>query len=385
MAFVLTAIRDRDFKPVASLAIRVLPGQMAQILNLARFGETGETYAVDVERRHDLGDPIFGGGGAARTDPGRSQRARAGVPRGLETRGHPAVAPGASTGERRSLPLTLAACRGHQRVTGGVEPWRATSTTSASPDGRRLVLVPDLGIGLITEIDKKEAMDRSPSSRRASGPGPACSCWEPWPSRSRLARSRPREAGAQGEAARPVHARGEDRRGRHGRGLPGAPRDAAPAHGDQAAPRERRATTPSVARFEREVQLTSQLTHPNTIAIYDYGRTPDGIFYYAMEYLDGIDPRRPGRATTGRSREARVVHILRQICGVAGRGARARARASRHQAGEHHALPSAAALLRRRQGARLRPRQGRWSAVEPERHGHTAWWSARRTTWRPRR
>ncbi|MFK7776589.1 MAG: cache domain-containing protein, partial [Gimesia sp.] len=33
-------------------------------------------------------------------------------------------------------------------------------------------------------------------------------------------------------------------------------------------------TDEAVARFEREVQLTSQLNHPNTIAIYDYGRTP---------------------------------------------------------------------------------------------------------------
>ena len=69
----------------------------------------------------------------------------------------------------------------------------------------------------------------------------------------------------------------------------------------------------SVARFEREVQLTSQLTHPNTIQIYDYGHTPDGIFYYAMEFLDGIDLRHLV-ASNGPLPEARIHYLLIHIC-----------------------------------------------------------------------
>jgi serine/threonine-protein kinase len=74
-----------------------------------------------------------------------------------------------------------------------------------------------------------------------------------------------------------------------------------------------RATDEMVARFEREVQLASSLSHPNTVEIFDYGRTRDGLFYYAMEYLDGmtvselLQRQRPLPV-------ARAVHLLRQVC-----------------------------------------------------------------------
>lgn len=68
-----------------------------------------------------------------------------------------------------------------------------------------------------------------------------------------------------------------------------------------------------ITRFEREVQMTSRLSHPNTIQIFDYGHTPDGTFYYAMELLNGISLAR-FIETARRVPEARTIFLLRQIC-----------------------------------------------------------------------
>jgi serine/threonine-protein kinase len=69
----------------------------------------------------------------------------------------------------------------------------------------------------------------------------------------------------------------------------------------------------ALARFEREVTITSHLESPNTVAVHDCGRTTDGRPYYAMELVDGQDLEKLVRAY-GPQRPRRVVRILRQIC-----------------------------------------------------------------------
>lgn len=69
----------------------------------------------------------------------------------------------------------------------------------------------------------------------------------------------------------------------------------------------------TLARFEREVQATAELSSPHTITIYDYGATQDGSLYYVMEYLDGYDLETLV-TRTGPVPPARAAHLLRQVC-----------------------------------------------------------------------
>jgi serine/threonine protein kinase len=43
----------------------------------------------------------------------------------------------------------------------------------------------------------------------------------------------------------------------------------------------------AVARFNREASNASRISHPNVCAIYDFGETPDGLIYLAMEFVEG--------------------------------------------------------------------------------------------------
>ena len=67
-------------------------------------------------------------------------------------------------------------------------------------------------------------------------------------------------------------------------------------------------------RFEDEVRLTSGLSHPNTVAIFDFGRTGDGTLYYAMEMLGGSTLNRLVQVA-GPLPAGRAIHFLTQACG----------------------------------------------------------------------
>jgi len=68
-----------------------------------------------------------------------------------------------------------------------------------------------------------------------------------------------------------------------------------------------------IRRFELEARTTASLSSAHTVALYDFGVSDDGTFYYIMELLEGLDldllVRRFGPLSP-----ARVVHLMTQVC-----------------------------------------------------------------------
>ncbi len=73
----------------------------------------------------------------------------------------------------------------------------------------------------------------------------------------------------------------------------------------------------AVVRFEREVRATSELAHPNTVRVFDGGTTEDGLWYYAMELLDG-ENLADHVVRLGPMPPARAIHVLGQAARALG-------------------------------------------------------------------
>jgi len=73
------------------------------------------------------------------------------------------------------------------------------------------------------------------------------------------------------------------------------------------------AAATALRRFEREAQVIATLKSPHTVELYDFGVTDDGVLYYVMELLDGLDLKTLVEQY-GPVPQARAVSFLRQVC-----------------------------------------------------------------------
>ena len=90
-----------------------------------------------------------------------------------------------------------------------------------------------------------------------------------------------------------------------------------------------------VQRFLKEARAAARLNHPNIVQIYDFG-CEEGIYYLAMEYVDGPSLRTSGH---GRLAERDAIMLVRHAVARARRRPREGHRPPRHQARQPDARP----------------------------------------------
>jgi predicted Ser/Thr protein kinase len=314
--FVCAPVRDPNFQVVAALGLRIAPeNEFTRIMQLGRIGESGETYAFDKagllvsNSRFDEGMILLG---LLPDQPNSHSIVNLQLrdPQGDMTAGfRPAV-------RRSELPLTRMAAdavAGKSAVdVDGYRDYRGATVVGA------WAWLPKLELGVATEMGASEAFQPLIILQRTFWAlylllgVSAVAIFVFTVVVSRLRREAQKaeiEAKQLGQytldAKLGAGAMGVVYKGHHA--MLRRPTAIKMLDVDKV-------NDASIQRFEREVQLTCQLNHPNTVSIYDYGRTPEGVFYYAMEFLDGIDLQTLVEKY-GPQSEPRVIRILTQICG----------------------------------------------------------------------
>ncbi len=303
------AIVDPEDRPVAALGFSFDPAQQfAGILEVGRLGRTGETYAFSEDgkllspSRHEAELRAIG---LLPDDPSVSSALNIEIrnPGGDLAEGFETDVP------LKARPLTVMAASAVAGQPGadveGYRDYRGTMVAGA------WTWFPELGVGLATELDAEEAYSALHLVRQ-----------------SLLAMIGVMVVGALGmlaysivvmrqqseidEAQQLGRYRIEGKLGSGGMGTVYLARHALLRRKTAIKVlKNEDAGEEGIKRFEREVQVSSSLTHPNTIEIYDYGTTPDGTFYYAMELLHGITLSELVE-DEGALPEARATHLMRQ-------------------------------------------------------------------------